>query len=181
MLQRIYLILIVMLMSGCSSAAEHSLIQINREVEVGPYVVSPPKGYWYFPREYSNNFKNSEDIFLLTFWENKEGVLKKDPTLAGIFFNLGIAENKYNNFDEYYNEARKWNIKYDKLPEKASLLLTLKNWSCKQNVTSVYGIECIALGNNLITIGGFGSEKDLVLNKISLFKNMIESFSIKEK
>jgi hypothetical protein len=186
----IYLLLICLLIFGCTNKSEP--IEVKDKLHFGNYSVSPPKGYWYFPKKFSDKFSTSKDFFLITFWEDKAiaskvSALRKttshrlDPDSMKVFFNFGVTVNKYKKFDEYYNTAQSFGIKYDELPSEAGMLKSLTNWSCKQNTQGYYCIECISLGKNLITVGVYGYRKADALTKIPIFKQMIDSIEIREK
>ncbi len=178
MITRIVIIMLLISLFVCGCSDKHSPVQVSGELEIGHYMISPPKGYWYFPRKYLGKFKASNDIFLITFWKDKEAATRKDPDKMGAFFNFGVSENKFNNFDNYYNNASDSGIKYNNLPSETSILNTIDNWSCKQSDQGVYGIECISLRDNLITIGVYGNDKGLVFSKIPLLQKVLESFKI---
>jgi len=55
------------------------------------------------------------------------------------------------------------------------MLKSITNWSCKQTTHSFYGIECISLGENLVTIGVYGNNKTNVLAEVPALKQMIDS------
>jgi len=178
MIRLIYIILFSFFIFGCSGKT--SPVQINGELKFGQYIITPPKNYWYFPRKYPANFRTSKDIFLLTFWEDKEDITRKDSNQIRNFFNLGVSANKFNNYEDYYNSAKALGTTYRKLPDEARTLKTIQNWSCKQTGEGIFGIECISLGDNLVTIGAYGNDKGLVLSKIPLLYNMLESFKFKK-
>jgi hypothetical protein len=98
-----------------------------------------------------------------------------------VFFNFGVTVNSYKKFDEYYNTAQSLGIRYDELPSEANMLKSEANWSCKQTIPSLYVIECISLGENLVTISVNGNSKADVLTKIPIFKQMIDSIEIHDK
>ncbi len=186
----IYLFLICLLILGCTNKS--APIEVKDKLHFGNYSVSPPKGYWYFPRKLPDKFSTSKDFFLITFWEDKAtasmvSALRKtpshrfDPDSMKVFFNFGVTINNYKKFDEYYNTAQSFGIKYDELPSEADILKSEANWNCKQNTRSYYGIECIALGKNLIIVGVYGYRKANVLTKIPIFKQMIDSIEIREQ
>jgi hypothetical protein len=178
MIKLVYIILLSLFIFGCSG--KPSPVQTNNELKFGQYIISPPKNYWYFPRKYPTNFRTSKDIFLLTFWKDKEDISRKDPNHISIFFNLAVSANKYKNFEDYYNRAKAFGVKYNKLPDEAGTLKTIQNWSCKQTGEGIFGIECISLGDNLVTIGAYGNDKGLVFSNIPLLQKMLESFKLKK-
>ena len=63
----IYLLLICLLIFGCTNNS--APIEVKDKLHFGKYSVSPPKGYWYFPRKFPDKFSTSKDFFLITFWE----------------------------------------------------------------------------------------------------------------
>jgi hypothetical protein len=160
---------------GCTGKPEP--MQVQGELKFGPYVISPPNGYWYFPRKYPNMFKSSKDYFVVTFWENKEDTSKKSypKKSIGVCFNFFVAANKYKNIDDYYNDARKFGVTYKRLPNEAEVLKSMANWSCKQTGQGMYGIECISLRDNFIAICEYGDDKNksAVLSKIQLLQKML--------
>lgn len=163
-----------------SCTGEPTPVQVNGDLKSGRYIISPPKGYWYFPMKFPPILRTPKDIFLLTFWEDKEvasrkGVLNK----TSVFFNFAVSANTYKNFEAYYDAARTLGITYTELPNEAEMLKTITNWSCKQIGQGVYGIECISLREHIITIGAYGDDKGAVLSKITLLQKMVESFSEK--
>lgn len=94
------------------------------------------------------------------------------------FINFGLFENKYKNSEEYYSSTKTAGIIHKDLPKEVGALLTNKNWSCKQTVEGLYGIECITLGTELVIIGAYGYEEKKVLSHISLLQKMLESFKV---
>jgi hypothetical protein len=187
----IYLLLICLLIFGCTNNL--APIEVKDKLHFGNYSVSPPKGYWYFPRKFPDKFSTSKDFFLITFWEDKAiaskvSALRKTashrldcPDSLKVFFNFSVTVNNYKKFDEFYNTTQSLGIKYDELPSEADILKSEANWSCKQITTSLYGIECISLGKNLVIVSVNGNSKTDVLTKISIFKQMIDSIEIRGK
>ncbi|MCL5238691.1 MAG: hypothetical protein M1353_12780 [Nitrospirae bacterium] len=155
-------------------------VQVNGELTFGQYIISPPKGYWYFPRKFPAKLRTSNDIFLVTFWEDKESVSRKVvPNKTGVFFNFAVSANTYKNFEAYYDAARTLGITYGELPNEAEMLRTMTNWNCKQTGQGVYGIECISLRDHIVIIGAYGNNKGEVLSKIPALKQMIGSLKMK--
>jgi hypothetical protein len=184
----IYLLLICLLIFGCTNNS--APIEVKDKLHFGKYSVSPPKGYWYFPRKFPDKFSTSKDFFLITFWEDKAmaskvSAMRKTSSHSldslKVFFNFGVTVNSYKKFDEYYNTAQSLGIRYDELPSEANMLKSEANWSCKQTIPSLYVIECISLGENLVTISVNGNSKADVLTKIPIFKQMIDSIEIHDK
>lgn len=162
---------------GC--AGKPTPIQVKGELKFGPYVIAPPKGYWYFPNRYPKVFKSSEDI-VVTFWEDKEDTSRESypKDRIGVFLNLGVTANTYKNIEAYYDAARISGVTYKELPNEAEMLKTIAHWSCKQTGQGMYGIECISLRDNIVTIGAYGGNKNAVLLKIQLLQKMLESFIV---
>jgi len=161
---------------GCT--ATHSPIQANGELEFGRYLFMAPEGYWYFPKKYPATFKTSKDIFLITFWKDKEALSRKNAKEIGVFINFAVSPNTYKNFETYYIAAKELGIKYEELPEEAFMLKTIANWSCKQTGQGVFGIECTSLGDDLVTFGVYGNDKGIVMSNVSLLQRMLESFKV---
>jgi hypothetical protein len=170
------LLLFCIFIIGCSS--KPAPVQVYGTLRFGPYTISPPVDYWYFQRKYPRSFKmpvkTSKDFFLVTFFENKDGISHK--TRSGVFINFGVYKNIYKSFDEYRTIAGKYDpgFSYEELPKEAQVLKNIPNWNCKQTNWGVYGIQCIALGKDLVVIGIFGDE-NRVISKIPEFKEMVAS------
>lgn len=175
----ICLILFCSLIFGC--AAKAKITQVNDDVLIfGHYKFSPPKGYWYFPRRFPEKFETSKDIFLVTFWSNKEAAtinLAEKPE----FINFAISTNLYKDFDSYYEAAKLSGIVYEKLPDEAYMLENIPGWSCKHVFHGLHGIECVKLIDNLITIGAYGTNRNELLAKAPIIRKMTESFTTPEK
>ena len=163
---------------GCSGKPAPT--QVKGNLKFGPYVITPPKGYWYFPSRYPKVFKSSKKKFLVTFWEDKEDTSRESypKDRIGLFFNFGVTVNTYKNIEAYYDTGRASGITYKELPNEAKMLKSITNWSCKEQPveSGYYGIECISLRDNIITIGAYGGDKNAVLSKIQLLQKMLESF-----
>jgi hypothetical protein len=171
---RLYWLVIIILLAGCSNDGP---IKVKNEIKFGPYAISPPIGYWYFPRKFPVNIKSSEELFLLTFYKNKKATENRNPEHFGLFFNLGVTQNNYENIGDYYSEAKKSEVPYNDLPDEANDLLDFKEWSCKQYSISIgYGIECISLRKHLVTIAEIGEDKKIVIDNIPILKRMLRSF-----
>jgi len=150
---------------------------VKGDLNFGHYIISPPKGYWYFPRKFPSELKTPKDIFLITFWEDREAASRKPPpNNIGVFFNFLVSANTYKNWEAYYEAARGLGIIYQELPSEAVSLKTMVNWSCKETGQGLYGIECISLEDNLVTIGVYGSDKVTVLSRLPLLRRLVESF-----
>ena len=161
----------------CGCSGKPVPVIVNGELTFGRYIITPPNGYRYFPRKFPTKIKTPKDLFLITFWEDKEVALRKTaPNKIGVFFNFAVSANTYKDFDAYYEAARALGITYKDLPNEAEILKAAVNWSCKQAGQSFYGIECISLGDNLVTIGTYGSDKEAVLSQIPMLQKMVESF-----
>lgn len=178
MMKLVAVLLLGLLIFGCSekNSPKNAPVQVNGVLKIGQYTISPPINYWYFPREYTPKQETAKNGFLLTFFEKKEAIINKDPNKMDFFINFGLYENKYKNSDEYYSSAKAAGRIYKDLPNEVGVLLTNKNWSCKQTVEGLYGIECISLRSNLVAIGACGYEEKKVLSHISLLQKMLESF-----
>jgi hypothetical protein len=173
------LLLVCLLIIGCTS--KNVPVQVKGRLTFGNYSFSPPEGYWYFSRKYPDKFDTHMNTFLITFFEDKAKALKKvSPDKTDVFFNFAVTKNKYKDFDEFYRSAEKLGVKYDELPIEANILKSNKDWSCKQLITSIYSIECISLGENLVSMVAFGQNKTSVLSKITLLKQMIDSVKERE-
>jgi len=170
------LLLFCIFIIGCSS--KPAPMQVHGTLRFGPYNIAPPAGYWYYQRKYPKTFKlpvkTSKDFFLESFFENKDTLLKN--TRNGVFINFGVYKNIYKSFDEYRTNAEKYEpwFSYEELPKEAQVLKNMPNWNCKQTNWGAYGIQCIALGKDLVGIGIFG-DKNRVLSKIPEFKSMVDS------
>jgi len=170
----VYLLLAFLLIFSCAN--EPTLVEVKGRLRFGNYIISPPNGYWYFPKTYPNKFNTPNDLFLITFWEDKvESSRKVVPDNVKVFFNFSVTLDRYKKFNAYYKDAESLGIKYDSLPSEASMLKSIGNWSCKQTIQSYYGIECISLDENLVTVGAYGNSKADVLTKIPILKQMIDS------
>ena len=173
----IHVLLVCLSVVGCSRNS--SPVQVISPIEFGGYQISPPYGYWYFPRKISSDFRKSDFLVLLTFWPNKKDVTYRNRQYAPgeqvIFLNFVIAENKYGSFEAYYAAAKKAGVTYLDLSPEQKILQMIPDWSCKQSNEGIYGIECISLRDDLLTIGVHGDDKNQVLMKIPLLKRMIES------
>jgi len=178
MMKLVSVMLLGLFIFGCSekNTPKSAPVQVNGVLKIGQYTISPPISYWYFPREYPPKHETAKNGFLLTFFKYKEGITKKDPKKIDFFINFGLFKNKYKNSEEYYSSAKAAGIIHKDLPKEVGVLLTNKNWSCKQTAEGLYGIECISLGSNLVTIGAYGYEEKKVLSHISLLQKMLESF-----
>lgn len=175
----IYLLLVCLLILNCTY--ESTPVEVKERQIFGNYIISPPRGYWYFPRKYPDKFNTAKDLFLITFWVNKVAASRKAATdNVRVFFNFAVSMDRYKNFDAYYKTAESSGIKYDALPSEAGMLKSMTNWSCKQTIQSFYGIECISLDENLVTIGVYGISKAEVLTKIPTLKQMIDSVEYKK-
>lgn len=161
--------------------------EVTSSIEFGGYKMSPPHGYWYFSkaRQLSPTFRKKNDFLaVLTLWPNKESMPHKDRKYAPgeqiLFINFCIAENRYDSFKAYYAAAEKAGVTYTTLSPEEQEVQSIPSWSCKQSHTSVYGIECISLRQDLLTMGLYGSDKDQVLANIPVLKSMIESLHQEE-
>jgi hypothetical protein len=173
----VYVMLLGLFIFGCSE--KNAPVQVKGELKIGQYIISPPINYWHFPREYPPKHKSEKNGYILTFYKDKEtinAIANKDTNKLDYFINFGIFENKYKNNEEYYSSAKAAGRIHKDLPNEVGVLLTNKNWSCKQTVEGLYGIECISLGSNIVTIGAYGYEEKKVLSHISLLQKMLESF-----
>ncbi|MDA8174014.1 MAG: hypothetical protein M0018_05420 [Nitrospiraceae bacterium] len=177
--------LLLICFSLFSCISKHGPKQVKGQLRFGEYSVLPPKGYWYFPREYPAKFNTSKDYFVITFWKDKDTIFKaakaassKKPLPAGYsigpFFNFFITKNTYKNFEEYYNSALR-GFKFNPLPKEADILNSEANWSCKQSDFGSYGINCTSLGKRLVVIGVFGKDEAVVAPEIPTFKQMLDS------
>lgn len=130
---------------GCSSQPNQP-IQVTDSLTVGHYKFSPPKGYWYFPKKFPKKISKPDDLFLITFWEDKNTteniMLQKSAT---VFYNFAVSPSEYKDFRTYYEEAKAHGITYEPLPMEAVALENITNWSCKYLFRSFYSIECITL------------------------------------
>lgn len=173
----LYLFLATILIIGCSGK-ECSPNQVTGEVIFGKYIVSPPMNYWYYPRDFPSTLNNSDDIFILTFHEHKKALTAKYPDKTGVIFTIAIAKNKYSSANDYYDESGKV-VEYSELPGNDKISSIPNNWSCKTVVSGMHGIECIYLGEYLVTIGEFGYENYIISENFHLLHKMLLSF--KEK
>jgi hypothetical protein len=179
MYKSIYLLLVCLLILSCTY--ESTPVEVKERLIFGNYIISPPRGYWYFPRKYPDKFNTAKDLFLITFWEDKVAASRKAaPDNVRVFFNFAVSMDRYEKFDAYYKAAESSGIKYKTLPSEAGMLKSIANWSCKQTIQSFYGIECISLDKNLVTVGVYGSSKSDVLTKIPALKQMIDSVVYKK-
>lgn len=165
--------LFLMLVSGCSKNT--SPTQVVEQIKFGKYKVSPPSGYWYFPRSFPKKFTKDDDSFLLTFFEKKELISNSESAKDGIFINLIVSNNKYKSKSDYYDEMSKYGAKYSNLPEDGKNSND-KDWTCKQVIHGLYGIECFSQNKeHFIIIGMFGERKK-VNKEVHLLYDMLESF-----
>jgi hypothetical protein len=174
MIKLVFVLLFGLLILGCTK--KNTPVQVNGVLKIGQYIISPPIGYWYFPKKHPLKHKMAKKDFLLTFCKDKESISKKDPTKIDCLINFGLFENKYKNYEDYYNNAKVAGISYDKLPDEADILKSNTNWSCMQTLQGPYAIECVSLRKDLVIISAFGFEKEKVLSHISLLQKMLESF-----
>lgn len=167
-----FIVSIVFIVSllGCSSNISPK--QVKGEIQVGQYFVSPPNNFWYYPRKYPNKIAEGE-YYLLTFSPNEESLTEYSND---IFLNFGVTKNKYTSFENYYHDVKKHDVVFNDLPGSLGKDLTLSGWNCKIFETSQFGVECVSLRDDLITIGIFGQNKETVISKIPLFKRMLLSF-----
>jgi hypothetical protein len=165
----------------------NSPVKVKDKLNFGIYSISPPKGYWYFPGKCPEKFNTEKDFCIITFYEDKATALKardfkkhsstkSNPDELKVMFNFSLGLNNYKNFDEYYNKAQSKGIKYDEVPCSVNILKSVQNWSCKQTTQGFYNIECIALGENLVSISILGNNGADVLTKIPMLKDMMNSF-----
>lgn len=175
------ILLLFLCVSGCSK--QSGPVMVKGELKFGQYILSPPAGYWYFPVKHATKIRPSGSIFLITFWKHKEGarLSKGARNDIGVIFNFAVSANTYKSVDAYYAAARSSGITYKAVPKEAQVLGSLTDWSCKRLLSSVYGIECVSLRDNLITIGAYGKDKDAVISKIPVLQKMIESFRLQKK
>jgi hypothetical protein len=167
----------IFIVGSCSS--KPAPVQVHGALKFGPYTISPPVGYWYFPRKYPRSFKlpfkTSKDFFLVTFFENKDVISHK--TRSGVFMNFGVYKNIYKSFDAYYRDAAEKNgslFRYEELPKEAQVLKNIPSWNCKQTNWGAYGLQCLTLDKHIVIIGIFG-DKNQVLSKIPELKRMVDS------
>ena len=173
--QLAWLFLFAFFVCGCSGKPVP--VKVNGDLKFGQYIISPPEGYWYLPRIFPSEFKTPKDIFLIAFWENKEAALRKTaPSQIGVLFNFAVSVNTYKDWEAYYKAAKAFGLTYQELPNEATPFKNMANWSCKERGQGIYGIECISLADNLITIGVYGFDKDAVLSKLPLLQKLVESF-----
>ena len=156
--------------------AKASPVKVNDEIIFGRYIIRPPKNYWFYPKKYPSQFKTSKDIFLVTFWKDKDDLVGKHLKAENALLNFGVSANIYKDFSDYYYRAQKAGVNYKDVPEEMDKLKTMPNWSCKQPAQGIFGIECISLRDELITIGIYGFEKATVMSNYPVFLRMLESF-----
>ncbi len=174
-------LLLFVCVSGCSR--QSGPVMVKGQLQFGQYILSPPAGYWYFPGKHATKIRPSGSIFLITFWKHKEEARLNKGVRAniGVFFNFVVSTNTYKSVEAYYDAARRSGITYKAIPKEAQVLGSLTDWSCNRILSSVYGIECVSLRDNLITIGAYGKDKGAVISKIPVLQKMIESFRLQKK
>ncbi|HUN53957.1 MAG TPA: hypothetical protein VMU29_02245 [Smithella sp.] len=172
--KHVYFILICLLIVSCTH--KNTPVEVKDKLNFGIYTISPPKGYWYYPRKFLDKYKSSKDFSVITYWENKDDALKETypKKKIGVFFNFFVTANTYKKIEDYYKAARGAGVTYSELPREAETLKTMANWSCKQTYHGIYGIECISLTDNAISIGIYGSNKNAVLSKLQLLHTMLD-------
>jgi len=172
----LFIIFVLILTSSCSND-EPSLVQGS--ISFGTYEVSPPMGYWYYPRSYPKEFTDS-DFFLLTFFKSKKRNVERD--IRETSFNVGVSLNNYTDFSQYYDQAKMHNAEYGVLPTKINRMLDFNGWSCMdQNTDGFFTVSCVSLRKELITISASGKSVNSVLKDIELFKTLITTFKEVEK
>jgi hypothetical protein len=182
MKRHIYLFAICLLVFACSKVP--SPVQVTAPIEFGGYEIQPPQGYWYFPKQLPADFRKKEDYFaVMTFASNKEDMPSKNKKMSAhfLFFNFGIAENKYKSFEDYYNAAKQAGVHYNDLPTEAEVLNEIPNWSCKQPEVSYTTIECNCLKDDILSIYVTGSDKAEVFSTTPQLKQMIESVRVNKR
>lgn len=177
MMNRLICVFVFIFISGCHDS-NIDPIQVDSNLKFGKYIVSPPIGYWYFQKEYPTGGVVGDSIFLVTFWKNKEEMDVKNLNNTSTFFNFALSENRYNSYDAYYAAANESGVSYDELKGEKVKLMARAGWSCKQTEQGVYGIECISLRDNLVTIGAYGNDKSEVLSNLPQLQKMLESFKM---
>ncbi len=181
-MKRLIIFIIGILIVSCSNAL--SPVQVTAPIEFGGYQIQPPQGYWYFPRQLPTEFWKKDDYFaVMTFASNKEDMPSKNKEMGAhfLFISFGIAENKYESSEGYYNAAKQAGIHYNDVPTEAEVLNKIPNWSCKQTETDMMNnIACSSLRDDLLSIYVVGSNKAEVLAVIPQLKTMIESVRTKK-
>ena len=92
---QIFCILII----GCSSKSVPMPMQVYGALRFGPYIISPPMGYWYFQKKYPKSFKpppfkTIKDYFLVSFFENKKDMLSHKIE-NGVVIDFSVSKNIY--------------------------------------------------------------------------------------
>lgn len=169
---------------SCSKTS--SPIQVTGPIDFGGYEISPPQGYWYFPRQLPTDFRKKKDYFaVMTFASNIEEMPRENEQYARnahfLFFNFGIAEKKYRSLKSYYNAAKRAGVRYNDLPPEAEDLNKIPHWSCKQPEMSYPTIECSTLKNDVLAIYVTGSDRSEVFSAIPQLKQMMESVQVKQQ
>jgi hypothetical protein len=178
-------VLFILLLIGCANSSD-SPRQVKSRMEFGSYSLMPPRGYWYFPRQYPYKELDEDNSFLLTFWDTKSAAVeagtKRSP---GKFWNpvvnIGVFKNEYKDKHQYYKALKLKGLDYEPLPEEAKILRRVRGWSCKVSLWGFYSLECMTMPDNIVLIAVFGPDKDEVLAKVSLLKSVLESFSVMKR
>jgi hypothetical protein len=163
-----------------SCTKKSSPVEVKGEQKFGKYVFIPPEGYWFFEKKDPMKIETSKDNYLITFWKDKDEISNKQLKRKDVIFNFGVSANIYKDITAYYNEAQKAGVAYKAVPEEMNKLKTIPNWSCKEPVQDVFGIECVSLRDELVIFGFYGYEKSEVISSFPVFLKMIESFKIRD-
>ncbi len=164
-------IIILSIIFFCTSL-EAAVTQVKSNIKFGPYIISPPKGYWYYPKKFTQGVHKNTDFFLLTFCPNKNYFLT--PPIP-MFINFSVTKKTFKNYSEYYKNSRKYGAYYSNLPEHINSHLEVPEWSCKMLNHGYKGVECIAINEYLITVALIGKNIDEIEKNIPTLKSMLLS------
>lgn len=168
------LIVLALILASCSTDKP---IKVQGEIHFGHYSVSPPLGYWYFPRNFPESFESPEKLFLVSFFKSKDVFKKNAPNLKETSFNIGVLKNSYTSYEDYYAEGKKHEVLYEELSPNLNDLITLKGWSCKKpNIDGQFVVECISLRNNLVEISANGENEKQIFGDLNTFIKILKSF-----